>query len=287
LLLLLLHSQNRTPWAAMVALTEQLRSMQVDADVAWHLARRTGNKRLANPDTAQQLVEQAEAHAKLLGVDRDTVLKLSLQGHSLKVLAPESKARLQMLSDLLQLHPADARRLALSQPQLLRDQFLEQIPARMQALQQILPDLPLKQLQGAVAKHGAVLLLTPLLLQQRWDVVQRYCRTHEPSAGQLQQAMREPGILRILTAPRKCYRMLEYFLGKQLQQQHENHGGNAGAAASSAMSLLWVVLGASAEEFEQIEWEMSGYREWREWCECNPRGGSSGSSSGSSIMGDL
>jgi hypothetical protein len=309
LLLLLQLQRNKPHWAGIAALTEQLRAMQVDADVARHLARSMGPKKLANPDTAQHIVEQAEAHAELLGVQRDTVLSLLLRGHSLKIPARELQARLQVLGDVLQLQAAGVCQLVLAEPKLMRVRMsTQQILEQREALQQLLPEWELKQLQSALVQHAAILLRTPALYRQRWDLIQRYCELHRPSAQRFKQVLKDPGgaILRVFVVPTERFRLLEYILERQLEQSRsrscsspagdgavpeqqpqektEKSKGDVVAcrAASGTMLNLWRVLKASDEQSEQMVWELPDYREWREWCTSNTRGSSSGRSSGSS-----
>jgi hypothetical protein len=267
LLLTLLCLQNPKHWVAVAALAQQLQALQIDAGIAWQLARKTPVNQLTKPETAQHIKQQADAHADVLGVGRNAVIALTLEGYDLSFSLQAVKARVAKLGEVLQLQPDYAQRLVVSVPRLLeiKGWMVELFPARVDALQQLLRGWTLQQLQAAVAQHGSVLLREPALFQQRWDLIHRYCKVHLASARRLQQELEEPGrnVLRVFTVPNERFKLLKDFLEQQQQQEREESSkGDTDVAASSAMLNLWQVIDASAEEFEQIAWEQPDFKEW-------------------------
>jgi hypothetical protein len=119
------------------------------------------------------LVQKATEQGQLLDLDSADVVQLwTCDRHLLRASTQSLHVKLAQLQLLLQpyMSPADVRQVVVSQTSLLATHSPEAVRARLQALQECLPDWSPQQLGAALLSYPSVLTCSQETIRHKWRI---------------------------------------------------------------------------------------------------------------------
>jgi hypothetical protein len=204
---------------------------------------------------ADLLVDKASEQGPLLDIKAAyVVVQLWTHNHHLVTASTQLlHKKLVQLQLLLQpyMSSADVRQLVLSQPRIVAGSSTDAVQARLEALQECLPDWTPQQLGAALRRYAALLTLSPDTIRYKWRIASQYSHMYvlgtrqqqeqqQEQEQQQQQQLNQASVLGLFKAAAERYALLIYTMMQQQQQQQQSESSlnSTGSSGSNSSQCL-------------------------------------------------